>query len=105
MNLPYTHQLLVAADGQRHGFIKLRGAEADHEVRLMAQAGLVEANFDDGKEGSFTSINRLTETGHAFLRAFKGHTIPSEATVTQTFTAAQTFVPANWNVRAPRLES
>lgn len=95
MNLPYTYQLLAAADAQRHGFIKLRGAEADREVRLMAQAGLVEANFDDGEEGSFTSIKRVTETGQFFLRAFKGHPIPDEATVTETFTASQTFVPAS----------
>jgi hypothetical protein len=71
MNLPYTYQLLTAADQQRHGFIKLRGAHADYEVRLMAEARLVEATFGDGKEGSFTSINRVTETGQAFLRAFK----------------------------------
>lgn len=95
MNLPYTHQLLTAADAQRHGFIRLRGAPADHEVRLMAQAGLVEASFDDGKEGSFTAINRITETGHTFLRAFKRNTIPDAATVDGTFTASQTFLAAS----------
>ncbi len=76
MNLPYTYELLAAADEQRHGFIKLRGLQADQEVRLMAEAGLVEATFNDGKEGSFTSINRLTETGETFLRAFKNHAVP-----------------------------
>jgi hypothetical protein len=73
MNLPYVYELLAAADEQRHGFIKLRGIQADHEVRLMAQAGLVEATLDDGKEGSFTSINRLSAVGQTFLRTFKGH--------------------------------
>ena len=53
---------------QRH---ELRGSPADRQVRLMAGAGLVEATFDDGKEGSFTSIDRVTATGQAFLRAFK----------------------------------
>ena len=71
MNLPYAHKLLTAADGQRHGFIKLRGCQADHEVRLMTAAGLVEATFDDGEEGSFTSINRLTAAGETFLRTFR----------------------------------
>jgi len=95
MNLPYTHQLLAATDAQRHGFIKLRGPQADQEVRLMAEAGLVEASFDDGKEGSFTAINRITKTGHTFLRAFKWKTIPDAATVDATFTSSQTIVPAN----------
>jgi hypothetical protein len=95
MNLPYTYQLLTAADTQRHGFIKLRGPQADREVRLMAEAGLVEASFDDGKEGSFTAINRITQAGHTFLRAFKRKTIPDAATVDGTFTASQTVVPAS----------
>ena len=94
MNLSYTYQLLAAADEQRHGFIKLRGYEADHEVRLMAEAGLVEASFENGKEGSFSSINRITKAGHTFLRAFKNGTIPDAATVNETFTPAQTVVAA-----------
>ena len=77
MNLHYAYEVMVAADEQRHGFMKLRGTQADHEVRLMAQAELVEATFDDGKEGSFTSINRVTATGQAFLRAFKSLPIPT----------------------------
>ena len=95
MNLPYTYQLLAAADAQRHGFIKLRGPEADREVRLMAHAGLVDASFDDGKEGSFTVINRVTAMGHTFLRAFKEHALPDAVTVNGTFMASQTFVGAN----------
>lgn len=77
MNLLYAYEVMVAANEQRHGFIKLRGMQADHEVRLMAQAALVEATFDDGKEGSFTSINRITSTGQAFLRAFKSLPMPA----------------------------
>jgi hypothetical protein len=76
MNLTYAHKLLVAADEQRHGFIKLRGVEADREVRLMVAAGLIDATFNDGREGSFTSINRLTASGESFLRAFKDKPIP-----------------------------
>jgi hypothetical protein len=77
MNLLYAYEVMTAADEQRHGFIKLRGTQADHEVRLMAQAELVEATFDDGKEGSFTSINRVTATGQAFLRVFKNVPMPT----------------------------
>ncbi len=70
MNLPYTFQLLSAANQQRYGFIKLRGRRADREVRQMAEAGLVHASFNDGKPGSFTSINRILERGDVFLRKF-----------------------------------
>jgi len=71
MNLAYVHKLLVAADQQRHGFLKVRGRHAKHEVRLMAAAGLVDATLSDGKDKSFTAINHLTDSGHAFLRVFK----------------------------------
>ncbi|MEP6811220.1 MAG: hypothetical protein ABI992_13330 [Chthoniobacterales bacterium] len=72
MNLPYTYALLSAADHQRNEFIKLRGSEADQEVRLMAGAGLVEATFNNGTPGAYTAILRILEPGYAFLRAFHG---------------------------------
>ena len=93
MNLSYTFQLLTAADEQRHGFIKLRGLQAKHEVRLMAEAGLVEATLDDGKEGSFTSINRVTKMGQVFLRAFKNRPIPVQETLDESWHA---IVAARW---------
>jgi hypothetical protein len=77
MNLPYTYALLLAADQQRHGFIKLRGRHADREVRLMAAAGLIDATFDNGGPRSFTSINRILGAGRVFLGAFKNHAFPS----------------------------
>jgi hypothetical protein len=71
MNLPLVHSLLMAADGQPYGFLKVRGANLAHEVELMASAGLVEAApFVDGTETSIV-INRVTDAGHAFLRVFK----------------------------------
>ena len=79
MNVPYVYELLTAADEQRHGFIKLRGLQADHEVRLMAEAGLVRATLADDQEEPFTSINRITPAGQTFLRAFKDRAIPREA--------------------------
>ena len=80
MNLPYVHKLLLAASSQRHGFLKLRGRQADHEVRLMASAGLIDATFNDRNGNSFISINRLTELGHKFLRAFKNQSLPGVVT-------------------------
>jgi hypothetical protein len=77
MNLPYAYEVMAAANEQRHGFIKLHGMQADREVRLMAGAGLVEATFDDGKEGSFTAINHVTATGQAFLRVFQKFPMPT----------------------------
>jgi hypothetical protein len=89
---------MAAAEEQPHGFIKLRGLQADHEVRLMAQAGLVEASFADGKKGSFTSINRVTEMGRTFLRAFKDRPAPSEANFGASFTESQAAVLEKWKV-------
>jgi hypothetical protein len=75
MNLDLVYQLLVAATEQRHGFLKIpKGwAEGEGDVREMANAGLVEATVDDGKEGGFTAINRVTAAGETFLRLFEGH--------------------------------
>jgi hypothetical protein len=74
MNLELVYQLLVAATEQRHGFLKIpKGwAEGEGDVREMASAGLVEATLNDGQEGGFTSINRVTTAGEAFLRVFEG---------------------------------
>jgi len=70
MNLAYVHRLLIAADQQPDAPLKVLGWRADCEVRLMAEAGLVEATLNDSKDGSFTSIDRLTDLGRTFLRAF-----------------------------------
>src|ERR1700682_6223730 len=95
MQLPYVFQLLAAADQQRHGFLELHGIKAKQEVKLMAQAGLVEATLDDGKEGSFTSINRVSAMGRTFLGAFKNRPILDEATLAQSNAA----VMAKWKVK------
>ena len=72
MNLPYTYALLLAASEQ-NGSLKLTGVEADREVRQMAATGLVEADFDNGQPGSFTSITRILPAGETFLRTFRDH--------------------------------
>jgi hypothetical protein len=79
MNLSYVHKLLVAADQQRHGFLRIRDRQADQQVRLMAGAGLVDATLSNGKDESFTAINRLTDLGRTFLRTFKDRPIPAPA--------------------------
>jgi hypothetical protein len=74
MNLVFAYQLLLAADEQRSGFLKVAAGEPDRQVRLMAAAGLVEATLNnDGRPGSFTAIRRLTASGRTFLRTFKDH--------------------------------
>jgi hypothetical protein len=67
---------LIAADEQPHGFLQIRGRRADREIRLMAEAGLVEATLSKGKEEPVTAINRVTELGQRFLRKFKDAPIP-----------------------------
>jgi hypothetical protein len=71
MNLPYVYKLLTAANEQPHGFLQIRGRQANREIRLMAEAGLVDATLSDGKTEALTAINRVTDLGQSFLRSFK----------------------------------
>lgn len=73
VNLDLAHALLVAADGQPYGFLKVRSAELVREVELMAAAGLVEASLGSTETDKYAVINRLTDSGKVFLRAFKNH--------------------------------
>ena len=98
MNIPYAHSLLLAASEQRHGFIKLQGTTADHEVRQMAAAGLVDATLNDGKPGSFTSINSLQPAGETFLRTFLEKPLP-KVIVGAVQTASQLAILAKWRSR------
>ena len=98
MNLPYTQSLLLAASEQRHGFIKLQGATADHEVRQMAAAGLVDATFNDGTPGSFTSINRVRPAGEAVLQAFTQKPL-SRVVDLSVETASHISTLAKWRAR------
>jgi hypothetical protein len=71
VNLDLVHALLVAADGQPYGFLKVRSADLMREVELMAAAGLVDASLADTDTEGYAVINRVTDSGQAFLRAFK----------------------------------
>jgi hypothetical protein len=71
MNPNLTHALLVAANGQPYGFLKVRSVDLVREVELMAAAGLVEASLGDAAADGYAVINRVTDSGEAFLRTFK----------------------------------
>lgn len=70
MNLHLVHKLLKAANEQPYGFLKVRGSRFAREVEMMAAAGLVEsAGAVHGLE-TYAVINRVTDSGQSFLRAF-----------------------------------
>jgi hypothetical protein len=95
----YARELMVAADEQRHGFLKIRGIAARNEVCLMAEAGLVEATLSDGQRDSFAVINRLTDSGREFLRAFEDSAEDSKLPWGEEQLACQAAVLAKWNAK------
>lgn len=68
--------LLEAANEQPYGFLKVHGADLAREVELMAGAGLVEASPTLHGLETYAVINRITDGGNAFLRAFKDQPPP-----------------------------
>jgi DNA-binding MarR family transcriptional regulator len=76
MNLNLAHALLVAADGQPYGFLKVRSADLVREVEQMAAAGLVDASLENADNEAYAVINRVTDSGHSFLRTFKNQAPP-----------------------------
>jgi hypothetical protein len=75
MNLHLARNLLLAADEQPYGFLRVRGREVAHEVELLAQAGLVEVSATNGHDPSVAVIKQVTDAGHTFLRAFKDESV------------------------------
>ena len=71
MNLQLVYRLLAAVEEQRHGFLKVRGIELVREVEQMNAAGLVTASVRENAGETFAVINQVTNSGQAFLRAFK----------------------------------
>ena len=71
MNLNLAHALLIAADGHPHGFLKVHSADLVREIEQMAAAGLVDASLGKTNAEAYAVINRVTDSGKAFLRAFK----------------------------------
>jgi hypothetical protein len=79
VNLQLVHTLLVTAEEQPYGFLKVRGADLVREIELMTAAGLVDASVRDEAGEAVAVINRVTDSGQAFLRAFKNHPMPQMA--------------------------
>jgi hypothetical protein len=78
MDLRTVHRILLVASKQPNEWLKVRGPHLTHEVEQMTIAGLVDSTRgNDGEQ--FIAINRLTEAGHKFLRAFKEKRIPNAA--------------------------
>jgi hypothetical protein len=75
MNLHLARKLLLAADEQPHGFLKVRGREVAHEVQLLAEAGLVEVSCANDHDSSIAVIKEVTDAGHTFLRAFTDESV------------------------------
>ena len=71
MNLNLVHKILKAANNQPYGHLKVRGAQLAREVELMASAGLVDAAGTVHGLETFAVVNRITDSGRSFLRAFK----------------------------------
>ena len=77
MNLNLAHALLVAADGQRHGFLKVRSADLVREVEQMTAAGLVEGSVENqGCGGVCRDQPGDRCRWESFLRAFKHEAPP-----------------------------
>jgi len=71
MELSLAHQLLVAADEQAYGFLRVRGTQLATEVAVLAEAGLVEARVTSDGE-PVAVIKGVTDLGREFIQAFRG---------------------------------
>jgi hypothetical protein len=76
VNPNLTNSLLVAVEEQPFGFLNVRGADLVHEVELMAAAGLVDASLGNAGTEAYAVINRVTDSGQDFMRAFKNQPPP-----------------------------
>jgi hypothetical protein len=71
MNLELTRELLVAAEQQPQGQLRVTGYEAAREVELLADAGFVEASVVPAAENPTAIIERLTEAGQKLLKVLR----------------------------------
>lgn len=79
MNLDTAHAILIATTEQPHGSLKIADPRLEPEVREMAAAGLITATLKNGKAGSFTVVNSVTDAGLQFLRVFRRHDFSQQA--------------------------
>jgi hypothetical protein len=80
MNLDDVHAILVATTEQPHGFLKIANPKLEPTVREMVEAGLITATLSDGKAGSFTAVNRVTDGGRQSLRVFRPYDFSQRTT-------------------------
>jgi hypothetical protein len=78
VNLNLVHELLLAANNQPYGFLKVHGAKLTREVEQMTAAGLIEASSTVHGSETYAVINRLTAAGDSFLRAFGKKPFPQQ---------------------------
>ena len=71
MNLKLTRELLVAAELQPHGKLRVTGRDAAREVKLLADAGFVEASLIPAAGNPTAVIERLTENGRKLLNVLR----------------------------------
>ena len=92
MNLDDVHAILVATSEQPYGFLKIVNPKLEPQVREMAEAGLITATLSDGKAGSFTAVNSVTDAGLRFLRVFRPHNFSQATTAIKSERVVIPFV-------------
>ena len=71
MNLELTRELLVAAEQQPQGQLRVTGYEATREVELLVDAGYVEASVVPAAKSPTAVIERVTEAGRKLLNVLR----------------------------------
>jgi hypothetical protein len=71
MNLELTRELLVAAEQQPDGKLRVTGRAAAREVELLAHAGFIEGCAFPAGEMPTAIIERLTEAGWKLLNVLR----------------------------------
>ena len=71
MHLQAVYRLLLATTEQPYGFLKIADPRLENDVREMVELGLVDATIGDGRETTWTAINRVTNEGQRFMRVFE----------------------------------
>jgi len=70
MNLFRARRVLLAVQRDENRRLRVRRPGNISDVREMVQEGLLDANLNDGSEGSATVLGTLTDAGRRFLQTF-----------------------------------
>jgi hypothetical protein len=70
MNLFRARRVLLAVQRDENRRLRVRRPGNISDVREMVQEGLLDANLNDGCEGSGTVLGTLTDAGRRFLQTF-----------------------------------